>query len=115
MLSVAEGKLLPDDGIFKAEVFGGALAKRLEEQTPNQSIPVPLLIGHGTTDDLISLKLQKGYVASWCAAGQAMDYREYEGRDHLTVVAADSPMVKDLLQWSRDRLAGKPAITNCHP
>lgn len=115
LLSVAEGKLLSTEGIFKAEAFSGALTERLKQQTPKLPIPMPLLIGHGTTDDLISLKLQQGYVKSLCAAGQALDYREYEDRNHLTIVAADSSLVKDLLQWSRDRLAGKPVPTHCPP
>lgn len=113
LLSVAEGQLLAAEGIFKAEAFKGPLSERLKQQTPALPIPIPLLIGHGTTDDLISVQLQQRYVKSRCAAGQALDYREYGDRDHLTVVAADSLLVKDLLEWSRDRLAGKPAVTRC--
>jgi acetyl esterase/lipase len=115
LLSVAEGTLLPATGIFNDEAFQGPMMQRLSQQTPTRPIPLPLLIGHGATDDLISVALQRAYVTSRCAAGQALDYREYDNRDHLTIVATDSPLVPELMQWSRDRFTGQPATAQCLP
>jgi hypothetical protein len=50
---------------------------------------------------------------SQAVAGQQLDFRVYPGLDHLSLVAADSPLTPILVAWARDRLAGKPAPTTC--
>ena len=57
--------------------------------------------------------VQERYVAARCAAGQAVDYRTYAGRDLVGVVQADSPLIPDLLAWTRDRLTGAPPASTC--
>jgi hypothetical protein len=42
-----------------------------------------------------------------------LEYRTYAGRDHLSVVAPDSPLTRDLVQWTQDRLDKIPMSANC--
>lgn len=74
-------------------------------------IPMPAMITQGDQDDWMDL--QKRFAAAHCAAGQRIDFRVYPGQDHVSVVASDSPLVPDLIDWTRDRMAGREASTNC--
>jgi alpha-beta hydrolase superfamily lysophospholipase len=113
LLSVLETALLPGDGIFAQDPTDGALGYRLLQNSPYGPIAAPVMIAQGQADDLVLPDVQARFVASRCAAGQPIDYRIYPGRDHVSVVAADSPLIADLVDWTRDRFAGQPASTNC--
>jgi hypothetical protein len=115
LFSVLATKLLPADGIFSRDPTGGPLGKRLGENTPSRIIPAPVLIAQGEADDLVVPEVQKRYVNARCSAGQKIDFRTYVGRDHVSVVASDSPLASELLSWTRERFEGKPAEGNCKP
>ncbi|WP_119716751.1 alpha/beta fold hydrolase [Cognatilysobacter tabacisoli] len=112
LLSVAEA-MAAGGSIFARDPAGGALGERLAQNTPDARIGVPVLLAQGDADDLVLPDVQRAFVARRCAAGQAIDYRRYPGRDHLSVVAPDSPYTADLMAWTRDRFAGKPAPATC--
>ncbi len=113
MFSVLETKLLPAGGIFSQEPMAGPLGKRLGENTPIRIIPAPMLIAQGEADDLVLPDVQKRFVTARCSAGQKIDFRTYAGRDHVSVVASDSPLASELISWTRDRFEGKAAEGNC--
>jgi alpha-beta hydrolase superfamily lysophospholipase len=113
--SVLESALLPAHGIFAHSPGDGPLGRRLEQNTPTGPIPVPVMITQGDQDDLVLPDIQRRFVAARCAAGQRIDFRTYPGRNHESVTASDSPLVPDLIDWTRDRLAGLQASTNCAP
>jgi hypothetical protein len=113
LFSVLETFLLPADGIFRKDPTSGPLGTRLGENTPINIVPSPLLIAQGEIDDLVLPEVQKRYVSARCSAGQRLDYRTYSGRDHVSVVAPDSPLAPELMQWTRDRFEGKPAKSTC--
>jgi alpha-beta hydrolase superfamily lysophospholipase len=113
LFSVAETKFLPQQGLFVDGALTGAFAKRLLENTPTGAIQAPVFIGQGLADDLVFANVQADYVKARCAAGQPLDYRVYDKRDHLSLVAADSQLVPDLLAWSTERLKGDPASNTC--
>ena len=113
LLSVAETFLLPAGGIFSRDPNSGPLGARLSENTPTGLILSPLLIAQGEADDLVSPDVQKRYVAARCAAGELIDYRTYPGRDHVSVVASDSALARDIVEWTRDRFEGKPIGLAC--
>jgi alpha-beta hydrolase superfamily lysophospholipase len=113
LFSVLETTLLPADGIFSQDPTGGPLGKRLGENTPARIIPAPVLIAQGEVDDLIVPEVQKRFVTARCSAGQKIEFRTYPGRDHVSVVAPDSPLAPELLSWTRDRFEGKAAEGNC--
>lgn len=115
LFSVAETYLLPSDGIFMRSPGEGPLGQRLRENTPRDVIEAPVLIAQGEADDLVAPDLQSAYVVALCAAGQGLDYRKYAGRDHVSLVAPESPASSDIVAWTRARFAGEPATTACPP
>lgn len=115
LFSVFEATLLLPGGIFARDPTDGPLGDRLLRNTPNGPIAPPVLIAQGQVDDLVLPDIQRRFVAERCAAGQRIDFRLYQGRDHLSLVAAGSPLTADLIGWTRDRLAGMPAPSSCAP
>jgi alpha-beta hydrolase superfamily lysophospholipase len=113
LVSALETTLLPKDGIFARDPTGGPLGARLAQNTPQGPILAPVFIAQGTADELVQPEIQRRFVAERCAAGQIIDYRLYEGRDHVSLLAPDSPLNTDLINWTRDRLAGRPALAAC--
>ncbi|MEP6481419.1 MAG: lipase family protein [Rhodoglobus sp.] len=91
----------------------GPLGERLDQNKPTGPIAAPLFIAQGAADPLILPKVQEQYIKDRCDAGQALRYEEYAGRDHLSVVADDSPFSAELLTWTDDRFAGKPQQNTC--
>jgi alpha-beta hydrolase superfamily lysophospholipase len=105
--------LSKDPEIFATDPTTGAFGQRLTENTPTGPIPAPLFIGQGEADSLVLARVQDEYVAARCAAGQALEYRTYAGRDHVPLVEPDSPLIPDLFTWTQDRLDGMPATSTC--
>jgi pimeloyl-ACP methyl ester carboxylesterase len=105
--------LTKDPELFARDPATGALGRRLRDDIPTARIEAPLLIAQGGSDGLVLPTVQRAYVAARCAAGQPLDYTTYAGRGHVPLVEADSPLVPDLLRWTADRLAGRPAPDNC--
>ncbi|NKI94670.1 hypothetical protein FHT26_002609 [Rhizobacter sp. SG703] len=99
--------------IFSAPPTSGPLGQRLAQNTPVGPWPQPVLVAQGLADALVLPELQSRFVAARCRAGQAIDYRRYAGRDHLSVVAADSPLTPDLVAWTQLRFAGASADAAC--
>ena len=56
---------------------------------------------------------QAAYVRARCRSGYQVDYRTYEGRGHVELVAPDSPAVTDLLAWTSDRFADVAVSPGC--
>jgi alpha-beta hydrolase superfamily lysophospholipase len=112
LFSVAES-LLVGDSLFDSPPSGGALGKRLAQNSPDRPLVQPLWIAQGLADDLVLPQVQARFVRRRCAAGQALEYRAYAGRDHLSVVSPDSPLTDDLMRWTRDRFGGTPRPEGC--
>jgi hypothetical protein len=102
-----------DKSIWATDPTTGPFATRLAENTPTGAIAAPLLLGQGLGDELVVPASQDAYVKDRCDAGYAVDYRTYEGFDHVGVVSGDSPLIPELLAWTQDRLEGKPATPTC--
>jgi alpha-beta hydrolase superfamily lysophospholipase len=99
--------------MFNTRVRDSAFMRRLAQNSPMAPMAAPLFIGQGLSDDLVFPVVQDAYVATRCAAGQRLLYKRYDGLDHLSLVAPDSALSADLLAWSRARLAGEDARSNC--
>jgi acetyl esterase/lipase len=106
------GAVLPGENLFRRDLATGALGRRLAENVPARPSEVPTLLAQGLDDGLVLPGVQRAFVRRLCAAGQAVDYRAYAGRDHVALVADDSPLTPELLAWTDDRVAGRPA-TGC--
>ncbi|MGO1637685.1 MAG: hypothetical protein ACTHYA_04225 [Ancrocorticia populi] len=86
----------------------------MRENVPTAPIAAPVLLAQGETDPLILPSAQEEYAEQRCASGGGpVDYRTYAGRDHVGLVADDSPLVPELLEWTRGRFAGEQAPDTC--
>jgi|tagenome__1003787_1003787.scaffolds.fasta_scaffold20985471_5 uncharacterized membrane protein HdeD (DUF308 family) len=112
LVSVATSLAL-DKPIYAGNPATGALGQRLRQNTPTGHIQAPLLIAQGLADSLIQPAVQLQYVKQRCAAGQELDYLTYPSRNHVGLVAPDSPLIPALISWTQDRFATKPAPDNC--
>lgn len=101
------------DRIFPDAVFDGPIDALLRANTPSRAIDVPLLVAQGGADSVILPPVQRGWVEGRCAAGQALDYREFAGLDHMPLVAAQSPFTPELVAWTEARLRGEPPTPTC--
>ncbi|AIY01556.1 hypothetical protein ART_1957 [Arthrobacter sp. PAMC 25486] len=102
-----------DKTIFAKDPTSGPLGERLRENTPVLPIPHPLFIAQGDADPLVIPSVQDAYVAARCEAGQELNYKKYAGKDHMSVVSPGSPLLADLLDWTQDRIDGKPFSGDC--
>ncbi|MGW7680169.1 alpha/beta hydrolase family protein [Kribbella sp. NPDC054772] len=102
-----------DKPIWSGNPGAGAFGQLLRDNVPSGPVKAPVLIGQGAADTLILPATQAEYVDARCAAGYPVDYRTYEGRDHVPLVEPDSPAVRDILTWTTDRFDNKPAKNTC--
>ena len=112
LVSVAESMLMRAP-VFDGSPADGALGARLRQNIPPPIVGMPVWIAQGANDELVLPAIQRGYVGRVCAGGQAIDYREYPGEDHLSLVAPGKPYSRDLLAWTRDRFSGVSAPGQC--
>lgn len=105
--------LADDPNILAVDPTTGPLGVRLEENRPPVAPDVPVLLGHGTTDEIIGLDMQRDFAQQVCDAGAPLDFREYPGLGHLALVEAGSPAIADAFVWTTDRLAGAAAAGTC--
>jgi uncharacterized membrane protein HdeD (DUF308 family) len=111
---VSVGQILLDDPFLDQPLTDGPLMARLEENVPDDVTGIPTFIAQGLSDDLVLPEAQATFAERMCEDGQVIDYREYIGRDHVGVIADDSPMVPDLLAWTDARFAGETAPEQCN-
>lgn len=95
--------LTRDPDIFVSDPTRGALGNRLAQNVPPATIGVPLLIGQGEADGLITPAAQRDYVDTIRKAGHQVDYRTYPGLGHVDLVEAKSPLIPQLLEWTAAR------------
>lgn len=92
-------------GIFARKPDTGPLGHRLSENEATGITTTALLIAQGAADALVPPTMQDDYVAAQRAKGQVVDYRRFDGLTHLTLMQASSPLVPQLIEWTRERLA----------
>lgn len=112
LVSILESLVL-DGPIWKGNPDRGTFASRLQQNVPSGPIRAPLLIAQGEADTLVIPSAQQAYVTQLCQSGQRVDYRSYPGRDHVPLVQPDSPLIPQLLAWTRDRLAAETPTNTC--
>jgi alpha-beta hydrolase superfamily lysophospholipase len=112
LLSAAEAFVL-GGSIFGSSPLSGALGERLGQNTPIRPLPAPLLVAQGLSDDVVLPAVQLQFVKRRCDADQPLELVRYVGRDHLSLVAGDSPLAADLMRWTSDRFSGQAAPPGC--
>ncbi|MCR6634646.1 lipase family protein [Devosia sp.] len=112
LYSIAQLSLLPGE-LFATRPDGTPLGARLEENVPVGPFSMPVFISQGVDDDIVLEPVQAGFVAGLCAGGTNLIYRRYEGRNHVSLVAPDSALTGDLVDWTRARFAGDASEGDC--
>lgn len=102
-----------DPGLFSRSPGSGELGEHLRDNTAPLRSTAPVLLGHGGSDSIISVTAQSDFVARMCEAGQDVDFRIYDGYEHAGVVERPSPLLTELVDWTRDRFAGVPVADGC--
>lgn len=114
LVSIAQSILLPRDGIFARDPLTGRLGERLRENSPRTPLSSPALILQGGADDLVHPDIQERYVEARCDEGHIIEYKRYADRDHISLVADDSPATSDAILWTRQRFYSKKLISECN-
>lgn len=96
--------LSADPSVLAKDPATGPLGARLAENVPPLEIPVPVFVAQGEADDLVIPSAQATHLDAMVASGTAVDYVIYPGLGHLSLVSADSPVVSELIRWSRARV-----------
>jgi alpha-beta hydrolase superfamily lysophospholipase len=105
--------MLAGGSIFSTDITAGSAGERLRSNIPYGPIAAPLWIAQGDSDQLVLPEIQDPFVEQLCAGGRSLEYATYAGRDHLSLVANDSPYAGDLIKWTKDRFENKPAPQGC--
>jgi alpha-beta hydrolase superfamily lysophospholipase len=105
--------LIAGNTIFATDPTLGMLGSRLNENIPAGPINAPLMIAQGQIDELVLPAIQDGFVEQLCADGRSLEYVRYADKDHLSVVAKESPLTSDLIRWTRERFENKTVQQGC--
>ncbi len=77
----------------------------------------PILLLQGEADSVITPAMTGRVADSLCGKGSTVDYRTYPGLGHDTypgvITGIDDGSMPDILAWTADRFAGRPADSTC--
>jgi acetyl esterase/lipase len=113
MVPVLIAARLSSGPLLREPLAESAFGARLRENEPRAPIPAPVLMLQGAADELVSETAQRAFVAQRCAQGGVLDYRVFDGHDHLSIVQPEGPSTPALIGWTRDRLSGREAASAC--
>jgi pimeloyl-ACP methyl ester carboxylesterase len=82
----------------------------IENSSGLKSSKVPSLVIQGSTDPIVTVKSQQEFVRAACSRENVITYIEYKGVHHFQTRHVS---FKDVTNWMRDRLAGKPVDSVC--
>ncbi|WP_157187248.1 lipase family protein [Nocardia vinacea] len=87
-----------------------------ENSTGNRPIAGPVLLLQGGVDALTTQPVTDKVATALCDTGSQIDYRTYPTLAHDTwggQTGIDDGAMPDILSWTADRFAGKPAESTC--
>ncbi len=82
-----------------------------DNATVRKPVEGPILMIAGEADQSVPLSGLRATFAAACKKGMNVTFRSYPGLDHDPTMEKSTP---DQLAWIKDRLAGKPAHSNCN-
>lgn len=103
--------LTADGRSLAAHTREGALATRVAEQRLGGTPPAfPVMVAHAPGDDLLPYPQARQLGLDWCARGAGVTFQRLITPTHLGALAESASRMRS---WLADRLAGKPAPTDC--
>ncbi|KAF6062736.1 Secretory lipase family protein [Candida albicans] len=99
-------------GLLQDEVFNKTIEDNLLLKLDKTYLPqVPVLIYHGTIDEIIPIKDANAQYQIWCDRGiQSLEFAEDLSAGHLAETFTGAPAA---LSWIDARFSGKPAVNGC--
>ena len=92
-----------------------AWREHLEENTPGGTrAAAPLLIVHGSADEVIPIDTTRVVVRRLCQVGDTVEFRIIEGADHGDPLWAEGRL-EELALWIGERFERMPATSTCSP
>ncbi|MGO2612372.1 lipase family protein [Corynebacterium flavescens] len=91
--------------LVTADLNNSALGQRLRENTASGAGTAPLFLGQGVEDEVVPIAGQAEMAQRARLSGRAVTEKDYPGRSHMGVIAADSPLITDLLDWADAHVA----------
>jgi pimeloyl-ACP methyl ester carboxylesterase len=83
----------------------------LARNTPGHAAtPAPVLIAQGDEDEVATPATSRALLQRLCRLGDTVELRTYQGVGHFDVLQVAST---DMVAWTGERLAGRPARSTC--
>ncbi len=111
--AILRGSQIPNQ-VFPDRLLDGEFGTLLKRQTPVGPFPAPVLVAQGLADPLVKPELQQNWIDARCQSGEPIDYRTFPGLSHMSLVAADSPLTPQIVQWTLDRWTGTAPTPTCN-
>lgn len=102
-----------DPALVHQVALDGRFGDLLTANIPTGGWSAPLFLGQGEDDEVIDFAINTAYVETLCADAVDVEFHGYPGGTHMSVLAIGSELNKDLVAWTKDRLAGAPSTPNC--
>lgn len=105
-----------DEPLYPADLTGGALGRRLAQNSADGPWKSPLLIGWSLQDEVIPPELTQRFVDALCENGVDVRWAPYPQGDHRSLIVPSSPFLPTLMNWTQARFdRERGAVTSCVP
>jgi uncharacterized membrane protein HdeD (DUF308 family)/alpha-beta hydrolase superfamily lysophospholipase len=103
-----------DRPLYPANLLGGALGRRLEQNRAEGPWEAPLLIAWGDRDEVVPPEMPAEFVAEACGAGVDVRWVPYAAADHRSLITPSSPFLPTLMRWTQARFDGdRSLVSDC--
>lgn len=92
-----------DEPLYPANLTGGPLGRRLDQNAATGPWESPLLIGWSQEDEVIPTALPERFVAAACEAGADVRWVTYQRGDHRSLIVPSSAFPGTLMRWTQAR------------
>lgn len=104
-----QGKHLTDYTTTSPVLDPAWVARYADNKLGGNPIKVPVFQYHATNDNLVDFSQAQTLKTTYCQAGVQLTWKTYP-TDHITLIYTGNA---DALAFVQDRIAGKPATSNC--
>ncbi len=102
-----------DRPLYRGDLTGGAMRRRLAENVPAGPFGQPVFIAWGSDDEVIPPKFQRTLVTRLCEAGEQVRWLEYRDARHQNLLQPTSRLAPVLISWTQARFDGLEPVDDC--
>ena len=100
--------LSEDTPIDTGDLTSGAMARRLQENTPTGPWNTPILVAWGAKDEVLPPDTQVQLVERLCEAGERVRWEVFADNHHQDILQPPSQLIPFLMRWTRVIMADDP-------